>query len=156
MTADSREPKNSNSLSTNVMTATSGDPNTRRQVDAFVVDDEEGICKFIATALASCDLQSESYCSAEQVIAALERERPSIIFLDIALKGSDAIDVIRKLALERFTGIIQLMSGGQQSLMEDVFRIGSRHGLNMRPPLQKPIRLETIHRVVSQAGEAAQ
>ena len=39
--------------------------------DAFVVDDEDGICKFVSMALASLDLTAESYRNASQAIDAL-------------------------------------------------------------------------------------
>jgi EAL domain-containing protein (putative c-di-GMP-specific phosphodiesterase class I)/ActR/RegA family two-component response regulator len=116
---------------------------------ALIVDDEQGICEFISAAVAELNVMSESCYNADQAAAAVEHGQPDIIFLDIALKGSDAIDVIRNLAVRQYAGIVQLISGNQISLLEDVRRIGARHGLNMRHPLQKPIRLETIRRVIS-------
>jgi len=46
------------------------------------------------------------------------------------------------------------MSGTNIGLLDDVARVGARHGLNMRPPIQKPFRPDVIRTVVSslQAG----
>jgi EAL domain-containing protein (putative c-di-GMP-specific phosphodiesterase class I) len=71
------------------------------------------------------------------------------VFLDIALKGSDAIDVIRALGEDGYGGIVQLMSGTDALLLEDVRRVGARHGLDMRLPLVKPFRAEAIRRAVT-------
>ena len=119
--------------------------------DAFVIDDEEGICKFVSLALANLGLKAESYHTASQAVAALERGHPEIVFLDIALEGSDAIDVLRALGDKRYSGVVQVMSGSNTELLDDVRRIGARHGLIMRAPLQKPFRAEPIRQAITSA-----
>jgi EAL domain-containing protein (putative c-di-GMP-specific phosphodiesterase class I)/ActR/RegA family two-component response regulator len=118
---------------------------------AFVIDDEGGICQVISMTLASLGIKPQCYASAQQAVAALEHSHPDIVFLDVALKGSDAIDVIRALGNDAYGGIVQLMSGTDARLLEDVRRIGERHGLNMRPPLAKPFKAEAIRRAVTTA-----
>src|SRR6476469_6627497 len=115
---------------------------------AFVVDDEEGICKVIAMTLTTMGVTSEKFHTAPEAVAALDKGLPSIIFLDVALKKSDAIDVIRGLGERSYRGIVQLMSGSNVELLEDVRRIGARHGLTMRPPLTKPFRAESIRHII--------
>ena len=117
--------------------------------DAFVVDDEDGICKFISLVLDALGLVTESFHTAEEAIAALERGQPEIVFLDIVLERSDAVDVIRALGEKRYTGIVQLMSGRKSALLDDVHRIGAWHGLNMSPPLEKPFRKEAVRRAIA-------
>ena len=43
------------------------------------------------------------------------------------------------------------MSGSNQSILEDVRRVGERHKLIMRPPLQKPFRIDAIRKVLADA-----
>jgi EAL domain-containing protein (putative c-di-GMP-specific phosphodiesterase class I) len=119
--------------------------------DAFVIDDEEGICRFVSLALANLGLQAESYHTAAHAVAALDRGHPEIVFLDIALEGSDAIDVLRALGEKRYSGVVQVMSGSNTDLLDDVRRIGARHGLIMRAPLQKPFRSEAIRQAIGSA-----
>jgi EAL domain-containing protein (putative c-di-GMP-specific phosphodiesterase class I) len=127
-------------------------PVTHRPIaDAFVIDDEEDICRFVAMALTNLGLVVESYHTAAQALSALERGHPEIVFLDIALKGSDAIDVLRILGQRRYSGVVQLMSGSNTDLLEDVRRVGARHGLVMRAPLQKPFRLEAVRKSITSA-----
>ena len=58
---------------------------------AFVVDDEEGICKLISMTLATMGIASEKFHTAPEAVAALDKGLPAIIFLDVALKKSDAL-----------------------------------------------------------------
>ena len=117
--------------------------------NAFVIDDEEGICKVVTMTLASMGIETEKFHDAKGAVAALDRQLPAVIFLDVALEGSDAIDVIRGLGERGYGGVVQLMSGSNIALLEDVAQVGARHGLNMLPPLQKPFRPEAIRHVVS-------
>jgi EAL domain-containing protein (putative c-di-GMP-specific phosphodiesterase class I)/ActR/RegA family two-component response regulator len=129
--------------------AVSSDMRKFQPLHAFVIYDEEGICRLITLTLAALGIKSEFFHTAPQAVAALEHRQPALIFLDIALKGSDAIDVIRTLGEKSYTGTVQLMSGSNQTLLEDVRRVGIRHGLNMRPPIEKPFRLEVIRQAVT-------
>jgi EAL domain-containing protein (putative c-di-GMP-specific phosphodiesterase class I)/CheY-like chemotaxis protein len=119
------------------------------RADAFVIDDEDGICKFISAVLGNSGLASETFHSAQEVIVALERGHPDIVFLDIALGGSDAVEVIRALGKRGYAGIVQLMSGVKSALLDDVHRIGASHGLNMSPPLEKPFRKVVVQRAIA-------
>ena len=112
--------------------------------DAFVIDDEVGICRYLSAALGQLGLAAESFHTADAAIAAFERGKPEIVFLDIDLGGTDAVDVIRALGEMRYAGIVQLMSGAKSALLDDVHRIGALRGLNMCPPLQKPFRSDAI------------
>jgi EAL domain-containing protein (putative c-di-GMP-specific phosphodiesterase class I)/ActR/RegA family two-component response regulator len=125
------------------------EPVTPTSPNAFVVDDEEGICKVISMTLASVGIETEKFHNARDAVAALDSRLPAIIFLDVALEGSDAIDVIRGLGERGYAGVVQLMSGSNIALLQDVARVGARHGLHMRPPLEKPFRAEAIRHIVS-------
>jgi CheY-like chemotaxis protein len=70
-------------------------PDHRASPHAFVVDDEDGVCKVITMTLAAMGVESEAFHRASDAVAALDRQLPAIIFLDVALEKSDAIDVIR-------------------------------------------------------------
>jgi EAL domain-containing protein (putative c-di-GMP-specific phosphodiesterase class I)/CheY-like chemotaxis protein len=118
---------------------------------AFVVDDEDGICQLITMTLARMGVEAEKFHNAADAVAALDRRLPAIVFLDVALAKSDAIDVIRGLAERGYNGIVQLMSGSNAELLEDVRRIGARHGLAMLPPITKPFRADAIRQVITRA-----
>lgn len=118
----------------------------------YVVEDELGICKIFSLRLVKHGIEVHSFASAEQTVAALTRRQPDLMFLDLALKGSDAVQVIRALGAMHYGGIVQLMSGSDAVLLEDVRRVGARYGLTMPEPLKKPFRAESIDAIVEEAG----
>jgi len=111
---------------------------------AYVIDDEVGICDFVSDILATLDVESLAFHTAKEAIACLDRRTPAVIFLDVALLQSDAIDVVNGLGRMGYRGIVHLMSGGNPSLVEAVQRIGTRQGVTFGPPLPKPVRRDAI------------
>lgn len=112
---------------------------------AFVIDDDASIVDLVSDALAARDFSIEGFTTAKPALAALGPDHhPAIIFLDVALLHSDAIDVLIGLGEENYTGVVVLMSAGRPQLIEAVQRLGTRHGVKLAPPLAKPIEREAI------------
>ena len=116
----------------------------------FIVDDEPAIQSLLSNALVQFDFHVESFNSAQTALTALKRTRPHLVFLDVSLEGSDAVDVIRGLEEARFAGKVQLVSGTHQKTLDDLRLIGERHALSMLPPLQKPFRIQQVRQIVSE------
>jgi EAL domain-containing protein (putative c-di-GMP-specific phosphodiesterase class I) len=72
------------------------------------------------------------------LFAALKVALPSLLVLDLALRGSDAIDVLRKLDEICYPGKILLISGRDEPTLKEARRIGIARGLTMLRPLAKP------------------
>jgi len=121
---------------------------------AYVIDDEAAICQIVSATLNGLGVESESFHTAGEALAALERRLPAVIFLDVALLQSDAIDVVHGLGERNYRGTVHLMSGGNQSLVDAVARIGARSGLTFGPPLNKPFRRETLVALIESLGLA--
>jgi len=115
---------------------------------ALVIDDDAKVREFIETILTQLGIKVASFQMAKEALASLEDGHPGVIFLDVALLRSDAIDVLRGLGERRYGGVVQLMSGGRQALLEAVQRIGVRHGVKLAPPLNKPFAREAIVRLI--------
>jgi two-component system nitrogen regulation response regulator NtrX len=126
-----------------------------RKPFAYVIDDEAAICHIVSATLNGLGVEAESFHSADEALAALERRLPAVIFLDVALLHSDAIDVIHGLGDRNYRGTVHLMSGGNPSLIDAVARIGARNGVTFGPPLNKPFRRETLVQLVEGLGLAA-
>lgn len=121
---------------------------------AYVIDDEAGICDFVAQTLTGLGVRSDSFHTAREALAAVDRDRPPLIFLDVALLQSDAIDVVHGLNARHYGGVVHLMSGGNPSLVKAVERIGARKGLRFGLPLSKPVRREAIVELIEGMGLA--
>ena len=111
---------------------------------AVVIDDDEEVRRFIAAVITPLGMPVESFEAANEAFAMIEPCHPAIIFLDVALLCSDAIDVLRGLGERRFGGIVQLMSGGRSSLLDAVQRLGVRAGVKLSLPLSKPFTRDVI------------
>jgi DNA-binding NtrC family response regulator len=116
---------------------------------AIVIDDDAKLREFVESTLAQLGMKVASFQMAKEALEAIDRGHPGIIFLDVALLRSDAIDVLRGLGQRRYAGLVQLMSGGRPSLLEAVQRIGIRHGIRLATPLNKPFGREPIVQVIA-------
>jgi len=113
----------------------------------FVVDDEEGIRLFVSKAMDHLGIQTRGFRDARSALSGVEQCAPDIIFLDVSLERSDAIEVMRGLGDRRYSGKVQLMSGRDAAFLDDVRKIGERHGLKMLPVLHKPFRIQAIRSI---------
>ncbi len=123
--------------------------------ECVVIDDDPDICALISRVLSKIGVTSLSLSSADALAGALEAPHPAIVFLDVALDRSDAIDGIRVLRQGSFAGAVQLISGKDPDLLKNIKAIGERHGLKMLDPLQKPFRSEHLRRIFTGGGDDA-
>jgi DNA-binding NtrC family response regulator len=121
---------------------------------AFAIEDDEAVSRLIAATLAQLGIECATFATARTALAALNDRTPAIIFLDIALEQSDAIDVIKGLNDRRYGGVVQVISGQRPWLLGAVQRTGLRHDLTLLPPMLKPVRPEMISKAVADAGLA--
>jgi FixJ family two-component response regulator len=111
---------------------------------AFVLDDEARLGVALCKVLASMGIESRQFVDADAFLDQLEPCNPDLVFLDLALGQSDAIEVIHQLEARRFKGRVMLISGRDMSTLLEVERIGKSHGLTMLPSLPKPFRVADI------------
>lgn len=116
----------------------------------FVVDDEPAIGRFIDLAARGFGVEVEQFLDLPSMSVALTQRAPRLIFLDVSLGASDAIEAIRLLSTIEYRGVVQLMSGRDAALLDDVRLIGERHGLRMRPALSKPFRVDAVKKVIDE------
>jgi CheY-like chemotaxis protein len=145
-------PSSSNSLLDAPMAISSHVHNTNETAFALVIDDEKNISELVATTLGELGIESATFSTAKPAVASIDQRWPVIIFLDVALEQSDAYDVIRGLSEKHYDGIVQLMSSGRPWLLAALQRLATRHGLRLCPPIQKPIRSDTIRAVIASVG----
>jgi EAL domain-containing protein (putative c-di-GMP-specific phosphodiesterase class I) len=141
------------SLTDDLVASAAGVVETRPS-NAFclIVDDEKGIRSVLARSLRKLMIMTEECGDASSAIAALKRRTPDLIFLDVSLERSDAIEVIRGLGELHFRGCVQLMSGRDLPLLQEIRRVGERYSLRMLPVLQKPFRHDAIPGILNEAG----
>lgn len=111
---------------------------------ALVVDDDFSIRRILRYMLERRDFLVDEAADAAEAAALARSRKPDVIFLDISLFQSDAIDVIRRLSLAGFPGVIHLVSGREPDLLAAVGRIVREHGLRLGAMIPKPFRRAEI------------
>jgi DNA-binding NtrC family response regulator len=121
----------------------------------FVVDDDAGICKVLSFTLRKLGFGTAELATPAALEAALQERNPTLVFLDLGLGDSGALDVLPILARHGYSGPIQLMSGRSQSVLDEVVTAGESLGLKMLPALMKPFRMGVVRDLVAGLGLAA-
>src|SRR4051794_2847253 len=66
-------------------------------VRLLLVDDDPSLLKLLSATLDGFDLQLEEAASAAAAEAAIERQLPDVVVLDIAMPGTDGLELCRRL-----------------------------------------------------------
>lgn len=75
---------------------------------------------------------------------------PSLVFMDLQMPDVDGVELLRRLAAQKITAPIVLMSGVEDKILRTVGDLGRDLGLNMRGVLSKPIRYDTFRRTLEE------
>src|SRR5271170_2615733 len=70
---------------------------------------------------------------------------PTLIVMDLQMPGTDGIELLRDLALNRCTAQIVLTSGLDPRTLDSARHLGAERGLKMQAVLQKPVALEELN-----------
>jgi EAL domain-containing protein (putative c-di-GMP-specific phosphodiesterase class I)/CheY-like chemotaxis protein len=121
---------------------------------AFVLDDDPRVGTTLCTVLEAVGITPRQFTNPEPFLTELQESAPDIIFLDLSLGQSDAIEVIRQLESIKYKGKLLLISGRDETTLKEITQIGEKRGLAMLPPLKKPFRPADIkQRLSSNATE---
>jgi len=122
----------------------------------FVIDDDEGICKALSFTLKRLGFATTEIAAPPALVDALGSSgTPDLIFLDLGLGQSGAMDILPILSEHGYGGPVQLMSGRSQAVLDEVVTVGEQYGLSMLPALEKPFRMGVVKELVAGLGFAA-
>jgi DNA-binding response OmpR family regulator len=117
-------------------------PAARRRL--LLVDDELSVAKFLAHAAEECGFEAIVTVTAESFRSQYRTLSPDTVVLDLALPGSDGVELLRFLAEEGCKARVILVSGFDHRVLEAAMRLGVAMGLRMASPLHKPVRLNQL------------
>lgn len=75
----------------------------------FCVEDDESIRNMVVYTLNSSGFQAKGFGDGESLFAALEKERPELILLDIMLPGMDGIEILKSIRFKSATASIPVI-----------------------------------------------
>ena len=117
-----------------------------------VVDDDAEIGAFVRAVAEGIGFEVETYTDADGFEAALGRDDPDLVILDIAMPGTDGIELLRSLAARKSRAAVFIMSGYDASMREMAFRLGEEVGnLDMRQVIPKPVRVADLRAILIEA-----
>ena len=110
----------------------------------LLVDDDLSVGRFLAHAAEECGYEAIITVTAESFRSQYRSAQPGVVVLDLALPGSDGVELLRYLAEEKSRARIILISGFDERVLEAAMRLGAAMGLRMAAPLHKPVRLNQL------------
>jgi EAL domain-containing protein (putative c-di-GMP-specific phosphodiesterase class I) len=116
----------------------------------FLVDEEPSIRHFLSLVMHGSGIDTIEFADGAALREALTTRKPDLVFHDISLESSDAIESVLALGKHGFRGPMQLMSNRGSAVLEHIKAIGVQHALHMLPVLKKPFETDTIVKVISQ------
>lgn len=119
-----------------------------RQPRLLVIDDEPALAEFVAQAGRECGFRPILTSDDHGFRAAFQDQRPELVVLDLGMPGMDGVELLRFLAAEGNEAPVLIISGFDRRVLESAFRLGQALGLEMIGPLEKPVRLEELERVL--------
>jgi EAL domain-containing protein (putative c-di-GMP-specific phosphodiesterase class I)/CheY-like chemotaxis protein len=110
----------------------------------FVVDEEQSIRHFLSLILHGSGVDTEEFADGASFRKAMERRNPDLVFLNIGLDLSEAIESVVALGKKGYFGFVQLMSSRGSAVLEHVKGVGEQHKLQVLPVLKKPFETAAI------------
>ena len=126
---------------------TAMDARTTGRPSCLIVEDDAAVLRTLQVILGERQIGPTQFRSVADVVVACQQFEPDLLMLDLALRGFDAIDVLRALGERRYRGAVLLISG-LHALLDQVMRVGERHRLHMLPSLPKPFRAHQVEQAL--------
>ena len=118
----------------------------------YVVDREPGLRRLVSSALESFKIDVKLFDTLSDMMGAPWTCEPDLVFLDVTVGGSEGVEMIDRLAETGAKYPIQILSGLNPVLVEQIRRQGERSGLRVLPVLAKPLQSGSIRQVVTALG----
>lgn len=119
----------------------------------LIVDDDPRICRLIKRVASNLGFDTTVLEDSEKFIPSYIQVTPSIIMLDLKMKGLDGVELIRYLSTLESESIIIIMSGVENKILETTMRLGESLGLHMAAAIQKPLDIDKIKDLLMQQYE---
>ena len=116
----------------------------------YVVDEEPSIRHFLSLILHGAGVDTVEFPDGSSMRKAAEARPPALVFHNISLESTDAIESVVALGRLKYRGAVQLMSARGAAVLEHVKGIGAQHKLNMMPVLKKPFETDTIIKIIQE------
>lgn len=115
----------------------------------FLVDEESSIRHFLSLVLHGSGVDTAEFPDGASMRKAIGGQAPHVVFLNVSLDSSEAIESVIALGKAGYRGAVQLMSNRGAAVLDHVKSIGLQHKLNMLPVLKKPFETEAVIKILT-------
>jgi CheY-like chemotaxis protein len=115
----------------------------------LVIDDEPAITALVKRIAESCGFSTAATSDPEVFKNHVQAAPPAVICLDVAMPHIDGIELLRFLAAENCPSKILIMSGSEPQLLQTALRLGEALGLPVAGTMAKPLRVETVRKILA-------
>jgi CheY-like chemotaxis protein len=115
----------------------------------LMCDDEPAVGDFVRRVAEDLGYQMHFTAQAESFAPLYRKLRPDVVILDLAMPGTDGIELLRFLAEERSRARILLMSGFDPGIRKAAMMLGEAHALNMVGIVAKPVRASELRQLLA-------
>jgi CheY-like chemotaxis protein len=116
----------------------------------FVIDDEPAICALIQRVAEGCGYPVAVTSDPAVFMQQFRAVAPSVICLDLAMPGTDGIEMLRFLAARHCRARVLVISGYQSAMVQMAVRLGTALGLEIAAVLPKPIHIAELRNLLLQ------
>jgi DNA-binding response OmpR family regulator len=115
----------------------------------LIIDDEPAMGALIRRAGEACRYEVVAVSDPESFKRHFEAAPPDVICLDLAMPGTDGIEMLRFLAGHRCRSRLLVISGFDGAMVARAVRLGEALGLDIAGVLPKPIRMAELSDLLS-------
>ena len=110
----------------------------------LIIDDEAAVARTLGRAAQECGWRPTLTGTDEAFRAAYRSDPPAVVIIDLALVGTDGIEILKFLAAEQSEALVLIASGFDKRVVEAAMRFGREVGLRMGGALPKPVLVEDL------------
>ncbi|WP_225421426.1 response regulator [Sphingomonas parva] len=118
----------------------------------LIIDDEASVAQTLGRAAEECGWRPRLTATGEAFRAAYRAEPPAVVIIDLALVGTDGIEILKFLAQEKSESLVLIASGFDRRVVEAAMRFGTEIGLDIGGALTKPVLVEDLKCALAAAG----